>query len=126
MTSVGLAGLAAGLAVGLAMPQVYASVFPAPVDDDPHLVRMWERYSLDRDQMRLVRAVIKDRQARIMAFVVAGGQLSTEMENTIKMIERQADDRIEAVLDSRQRGQYRTDKQLEPSRVGSGSKGREK
>jgi len=116
MTSVGLAGLAAGLAMGLAMPQVYASVFPPPVDDDPHLTRMRERYALDRDQMRLVRAVIKDRQARIMSFVVAGGQLSAEMENTIKLIERQADDRIEAVLDSRQREQYRTDKQLEPSR----------
>ena len=119
MMSVGLAGLAAGLAIGVAVPGVYASAFPAAPKDDPHLLRMHERYALDHDQMRLIRAVIKDRQARIMTFVVSGGQLSVEMESTIKMIERQADDRINAVLDSKQREQYRKDKQLEPDGAGA-------
>jgi hypothetical protein len=41
------------------------------------------------------------------------------MESTIKMIERQADDRINAVLDSKQREQYRKDKQLEPDGAGA-------
>ena len=126
MTGIGLAGVAAGTAIGLAMPEVYASVFPTAVDDNPHLVRMRERYDLNTDQMRLIRAVIKDRQARIMTYVVSGGQLSTEMENTVKMIERQADDRIDAVLDSQQREQYRKDKQLEPPRDGSQSRTRKK
>lgn len=126
ITCIGLAGMAAGAAIGLAMPQVYASVFPPVVEDDPHLLRMQDRYHLNGDQMRLIRTVIKDRQARIMTFVVSGGQLSAEMENTIKMIERQADDRIDAVLDSRQREQYRKDKQLEPIRGRSQSQTRKK
>lgn len=110
MTSVGLAGLVSGLTLGLAMPQVYGAVFPPePPDDPPNLLRMQKDYRLDNDQMRLIRAVLRDRDAKVVTIVVAGGQLPVGMEESITQVRRHADDRIYAVLDSKQRKLYRND-----------------
>ena len=113
ITVVALVCLATGFAVGMAMPRVYASMYPDP--GPLHLQRMQEVYGLTADQIRVMKKVLMDKELRIMAFVVSAGQLPPEMDAHIKMINRQADDRIEAVLDSRQREQYRKDKQHEPS-----------
>jgi hypothetical protein len=108
MTLVGLAGLAAGIPLGVTVHKAYLQ---ANAKELPWLVRELEaKYELKPDQLRLVRAILqrRDRSTK-KAYAAKHELLPFELRNEIQNIKRKADERIDAVLDSTQREQYRKD-----------------
>ena len=110
MTIVGLAGLAAGIPLGVTIHKAYMQ---ANSQELPWLVRgLEEKYGLRPDQVRLVRAVLQERDRETKAaFAANHHSLPAELRNDVETIKRRADERIDAVLDSTQRGRYRKDAQ---------------
>src|SRR5690606_27814630 len=86
----------------------YARVFP-DIGGYPDVVRLHERYRLSPEQSRKILLVFHDREDRMMN-LFRSVELPDELEQRLQAIYRQADDRIEAVLDSTQRAQYRKDR----------------
>jgi hypothetical protein len=108
MVVVAALGLLSGIAIGYALPRAYAAVFPN-LGGYPELVELRQTYGLTAEQTRKLLLVWRDREARRIE-VLSSAQLPPELENRLQAVYRQADDRIEAVLDSAQRAQYRRDR----------------
>ena len=111
MTLVGLAGLVAGIPVGVALNETLREPL---VEDSPWLQHFQVDFDLSAKQLNKVRRVLAVRERNIvevytrMGHDVSSGfhHAPSELSRTIDSIKRQADARIEAVLDSDQLDQY--------------------
>lgn len=105
-----LAWLAVGVVLGLALPRLYEAVLP-PVRGELWLQAFQAKYEPSAAQLRLIQKVLAVKQREIMVvYQEQANDLPETIRRQIEVINVRADDRIEAVLDDRQRRLYRMDR----------------
>lgn len=105
-----IAWLAAGVAFGLALPRLYEVVVPPPAGE-LWLQTFQAKYEPTAAQLRQIQKVLAVKQREIMVvYQEQTNDLPEIIRRQIEVINVRADDRIEAVLDDRQRRLYRMDR----------------
>ena len=105
MMCIGLSGLATGVALGWSIPTAFSAERPK---DDLWLNRAKADYNLRPDQVRIIRAVLIQKELDITSIKtsIPNDRLDDMHRRRVEAARRKADDRILVVLDEDQREQY--------------------
>lgn len=126
LAGVAAAALLAGVAIGLALPRLgewlAADAAAAQDDANAELVRRYtERYGLDEAQARLLRMVLAS--STVEESLVLRQHIDRypdDVRDQVANVKRRADERVEALLDDRQRELYWQDRQPPRSEADGG------
>ena len=110
MTLVGLAGLAAGIPLGVVLSQTFRQPLVA---DSPWLLRFKSEFDLSTTQLHQVRRVLAVQEREIVKVYIRMGQsVPPELSEKVDRIKQQADERIQAALDTAQLDRYMKARQM--------------
>ena len=123
MMCIGLSGLATGVALGWSIPTAFSAERPK---DGLWLIRAKADYHLRPEQVRIIRAVLIQRELDITRIKtsIPNDQLDAVRRQQVEEARRKADDRILVVLDEDQQEQYSEDLKDRDSLRSSGNRKR--